>query len=104
LGSRPRWRLAKVRAKSEAWESYFMLPGVWESVREWTLTLPSELPLWELESRWTPEFSKSDCKDQNSLDWGFFYTIEKLLDRGCLRWACVTHLDTWNTNYGQKNG
>jgi len=48
LGSRPRQGLAKVRAKSEAQESHFMLPGVWECVREWTPTLPSELPLWEL--------------------------------------------------------
>jgi hypothetical protein len=24
--------------------------GVWENVREWTSILPSELPLWELES------------------------------------------------------
>jgi len=34
LGSRPRQRLVKVRAKYEAWESHFMLPGVQESVRE----------------------------------------------------------------------
>jgi hypothetical protein len=44
-----------------------MLLGVQESVREWTLTLPSELPLWELESQWTPKFSESDCRGQNSL-------------------------------------
>jgi len=48
LGSRPRQGLAKVWAKYEAWESHFMLMGVQECVREWTLTLPSELPLWEL--------------------------------------------------------
>jgi hypothetical protein len=29
--------------------------GVWESVREWTSTLPNELPLWELESWWSPD-------------------------------------------------
>jgi hypothetical protein len=34
LGSRPRQRFAKVRAKCEGQESHFMLPGVWESVRE----------------------------------------------------------------------
>jgi hypothetical protein len=28
-----------------------------ESVREWTLTLPRQLPLWEMESWWTPETS-----------------------------------------------
>jgi hypothetical protein len=26
-------------------------PGSGKSVREWTLTLPSELPLWEFESQ-----------------------------------------------------
>ncbi len=34
LGSRLRQRLAKVRAKREARESHFMLPGVQKSVRE----------------------------------------------------------------------
>jgi hypothetical protein len=48
-------------------ESHFMLPGVQESVREWTHTFPNEFPVWELESRWTPKFSKSDCKGQNPL-------------------------------------
>jgi hypothetical protein len=42
--------------------------GMWENVKEWTFALPSELPLWELESRWTLEFSKSDCKGQNPLN------------------------------------
>jgi len=69
-----------------------------------TLTLPRELPPWELESRWTPECSKSDCKGQNSMDWGFFYTIENLLKFRCLKWARMTHLDIWNTSYGQKKG
>jgi hypothetical protein len=31
--------------------------GVQKSVREWTLTLPRELSLWKLESRWTPDSS-----------------------------------------------
>jgi hypothetical protein len=51
-------RLAKVRAKSEARESHFMLLGVWKSVREWTRTFLSELSLWELKSQWIFEFSK----------------------------------------------
>jgi hypothetical protein len=45
LGSRPKQGLAKVWAKSEAQDSHFMLLGMWESVREWTPTLPNELPL-----------------------------------------------------------
>ncbi len=34
--------------------------------------------------------------------WQVFYIIEKLLERRCLKWACITHLDIWNTSYGQK--
>ncbi len=26
------------------------------------------------------------------------------MERRCLIWACMTHLDTWNTSYGQKKG
>jgi hypothetical protein len=60
LVSRPRQGLAKMGAKNEAQESHFMFMGVWESVREWTFTLLSELPFWELESWWSPEFSESN--------------------------------------------
>jgi L-rhamnose isomerase len=67
---------------------------MWENVKEWTSTLPSELPLWELESRWTPKFLESDCKGQNLLDWGIPYIIENLLGRKCLKCVCMTHLGT----------
>jgi len=30
--------------------------------------IPKELPLWELESQWTPECSKSDYRGQNPMD------------------------------------
>jgi hypothetical protein len=81
-----------------------MPPGVQKSVRERTLTLPSELLCWELESRWIPECSESDCKGQNLMVWGVLYTIGKLLKLKCLKWARMTHLDIWNTSYGQKKG
>jgi hypothetical protein len=29
---------------------------------------PKELPLWELESWWTPKFSKGDFRGQNPMD------------------------------------
>jgi hypothetical protein len=32
------------------------------------------------------------------------YIIGKLLERKCLEWARITHLDIWNTSYGQKKG
>jgi hypothetical protein len=81
-----------------------MPPGVQKSLKERTLTFPSEVPFWELESQWTPECSESDCKGQNSMDWRVFYIIEKLLKRKCLKWVCMAHLDTLNTSYGQKKG
>ncbi len=31
-----------------------------------------------------------------------FNTIRKILERTCLKWARMTHLDIWNTSYGQK--
>jgi len=73
-------------------------------VKEWTLTLSKELPLWELEFRWTHKFSKSDYKGQNSMDWEVPYIIEKFFERRCLKWAPMTHLDIWNINYGKKKG
>jgi hypothetical protein len=33
-----------------------------------------------------------------------YYTIAKLLKHRCLKWVHMTHLDIWNTNYGQKKG
>jgi len=96
--------LEKVWAKSEAWESHFMLPKVQENVREWTLTLPSELPLWELEFEWIFKFSEINYRGQDPLDWRVPYIIEKLLKLKCLKWPCMTHLDTQHTSYGQKKG
>jgi hypothetical protein len=93
LGSRPRQGLTRMRAKMECGK-------VWE----WTLTFPSELPFWELESHWTPKFLESNCKGQNPLHWRFLYIIRKLLKRKCLKWARMSHLDIWNTSYGPKKG
>ncbi len=67
LGSQPRQRLVRLWAKREAWESHFMLPGMQNSVREWALTLLSELPFWELETQWTPKFLEGDCRGQKSI-------------------------------------
>jgi hypothetical protein len=50
LGLRPRQGLARLQAKREAHESHLVLPGVQKSVREWTFTLTSEFPFWELKS------------------------------------------------------
>jgi len=81
-----------------------MFLRVQESVRESTLKLPRQLPLGELESRRTLESSENNCKGQNPLVWKVLYIIRNLLKRRCLKWACITHLNIWNTSYGQKKG
>jgi hypothetical protein len=43
-----------------------------------------ELPLWELESRWTFEFSECDYRGQNPSYWKVPYIIGKLLKLRCL--------------------
>jgi hypothetical protein len=77
---------------------------VWKSVREWPHTLPSGLPLWELEYLWTPKFSENDLKGQNSLDWRLPYNIRNILRLICLKWVLMIHLSTYNTSYGWKKG
>jgi hypothetical protein len=56
------------------------------------------------ESQWTPESLEGNCKGQNPLDWKVLYIIENILKFRCLKWAHMTHLDIWNTSYGQKKG
>jgi hypothetical protein len=57
--------------------------------------------------KWTPKWAptlrvrilmdsqifREQFQGSNHLDWRFSYTIEKLLERKCLKWACMTHLD-----------
>jgi len=38
------------------------------------------------------------------MDWNFHYIIGKFSELKCLKWARMTHLDIWNTSYGQKKG
>ncbi len=71
-----------------------------ESVREWTPTLP----LWELESWWTLESSKSNYRGQNPFHQKIPYIIRNLLECKFLKWARMTHLNISNTSYGQKKG
>jgi len=61
-------------------------------------------PTWEMKTKWTLESSKGDCMGENSMAWGVLYTIRKLLERRCLKWARIAHLDIWNISYGKKKG
>jgi len=93
LGLQPRQGLTRLLAKREARGSHLMFLGMQKSVRERTLTLSIELPFWELDSQWTPEFSEGKCKSQNPLGRRVFYIIGKLLKCRCLKWAFMTHLN-----------
>jgi hypothetical protein len=86
-----------------------------KNVKEWILTLPNELPLWELKSqmnshcgnwspKWTPKSSERNCRGQNPLAWRVLYIIGKLSKPRCLKCTRMTHLDIWNTSYDQKKG
>jgi len=57
-----------------------------------------------MESRWTPETSKSYYRGQTLMSCGFPYIVGKILKRRCLKWARIAHSDIWNTSYGQKKG
>jgi hypothetical protein len=102
LGLATKARVGKVAVQKKAWESHLMLLGVQKSVREWTLTFPSELPFWELEPQWTPKSLEGNYRGQNPLDGIVICIIKKLLKLRCLKWAHMTHLNIWITSYGQK--
>jgi hypothetical protein len=61
-----------------------MFPEVWENVKEWTFTFPSDLP--------TPKSSENDCRGQKPLDWKVSYIIGKFLELKCLKCIRITHL------------
>ncbi len=104
LGSRPRQKVARLRAKRETWESHHMLPRVqrvWGNEPSHS-QVNSHYGSWN--PKWTPKFSKRDCKDQNPSVGILFYIIGKLLKFRCLKWACIAHLDIWNRSYDPQKG
>jgi hypothetical protein len=56
------------------------------------------------ESFETPENSECNCRGQNTLHWGIFYTVEKVLKCRCPKWPRMSHLDICSTSYGRKKG
>jgi hypothetical protein len=47
---------------------------------------------------------KNNIMGENSLDWKILYTIKNILIFKCLKWAHMTHLNTYNIGYGRKKG
>jgi hypothetical protein len=97
LGLATKAMVYKVASQEEAWE----WRKVWGNEPSHS---QGSFHFGSFESQWIPEFSKNDCKGQNPMDWRVLYIIGKLLKQQCLKWACMTNLDTENTSYGQKKG
>ncbi len=57
-----------------------------------------------LESSGTLENSELNCRGQNTLHWGFLYTVGKVLKCRCPKWPRMNHLDICSPSYGQKKG
>ncbi len=102
LGSWPRQRVTRLQAKRKTRTSHHMLLGVqkvWGNEPSHS-QVNSHCSSWS--PKWTPESSKCNYKGQNPLPWIVLSIIGNLLKRRCLKWACITHLDIWNTYYDIK--
>ncbi len=58
----------------------------------------------DLESSGTPECSELDSKGKNTLHWGVFGVIGKVLKRRYQKCPRIGHLDIYSPSYGQKKG
>jgi hypothetical protein len=58
----------------------------------------------DLESSETPECSELDSKAQNTLHWGVFGVIGKVLERRYWKRPRIVHLNICSPSYGQKKG
>jgi hypothetical protein len=92
----------------------------WPNSNPWPIQQSSEAvttPLWpsvgvkpntskvgDLESSGTPECLGFDSKAQNTLHWGVFGVIGKVLKRRYRKWPRIGHLDICSPSYGQKKG
>jgi hypothetical protein len=101
---RSRQGVARLWAKRKTQESHHMLPRVqrvWGNEPSHS-QVNSHVGSWS--PKWSPKSSKRNCRGQNLMHWKVIYIIGKLSKRRCLKWALITHLDIWNTSYGQKKG
>ncbi len=57
-----------------------------------------------LESSGTSKNSEDDFRGQNTLHWGVFYSVGKVLKCRCQKWPRMSHLDICSPSYGQKKG
>jgi hypothetical protein len=104
LGSRSRQGVGRLQAREKTQESHHMLPGVQRVWGNEPLHSQANSHCRSWSPKWTPKSSKCNCTGQNPLVWKVLYIIGKLLKCRCLKLACISHLDIWNTSYEQKKG
>jgi hypothetical protein len=76
---------------------------MWENVREHSHSqMNSHFGSWSPGG--LPKLQKTITKVKTLRLEEFFYIIGKILKCKCLKWARMTHLDIYNTSYGQKKG
>jgi hypothetical protein len=63
---------------------------------------PKWAPILRIEVMMDSQIFKKRFQELNLIGLKSFYTIGKLLKRKCLKWACMTHLNIYNTSYGRK--
>jgi hypothetical protein len=80
--------------------STFVATPFWSKCEDETRTPKSG----NLESSRTPAISELDYRCQNTLAWGVFYTVGKVLKCRCWKWSRMSHSNIWSTSYGQKKG
>jgi hypothetical protein len=93
LGSQPRQGVARLQAKRKTQESHHMLPRVqrvWGNEPSHS-KVNSHVGSWK--PKWTPKPLKHNCRGQNPSSLRVFYIIGKVLERKCLKWALISHLD-----------
>jgi hypothetical protein len=61
-----------------------------------------EIGTWE--SSETPKNLELNCRGQNTLPWGVFYTVGKFLKWKCRKWPRMSHLDICSISYVWKKG
>jgi hypothetical protein len=66
--------------------------------------IPKWTPILGVKVSMDSRIFKGRLQGSNSLDWKVLYIIENLLERRCIKWVRMIHLDTWNISYGQKKG
>jgi hypothetical protein len=104
LGLRPRQGGCKVAGQEGGWESHHMLSRVqrvWENEPSHS-QMNSHCGSWS--PKWISKILERNFRGQRPLVWKVFYIIRNLLKPRYVKWAYMTHLDIWNTSYGQKKG